>query len=1280
MIVFLTTADTEILAAKKASERLPDGFPEIFCANPQNIEHPEDFCRKLLPFAHAVLVRLLGGREAWKEGLDALRRICEQKGIPLLAFGGEVSPDADLAACSTVPSKIAASAFEYLRHGGVANTENLFRFVADTLLGGRFGFEEPQPIPTCGIYRPELEEALNPERPTVGIVFYRAHWVAGNTEFVDALIDALDRAGANALAVFSYSLRPDASGRVEALELFSGRIDALVVTVLASGRSGAQAPKSKEESWCDASWEVPHFEALGVPVIQGLCATTTKQEWQASQAGLGPLDAAMQVAIPEFDGRIIAVPFSFKEPEEPGSSVRVYRADPERTARLAELAARLGRLRRIPPERKRIAVILSNYPTRSARVGNAVGLDTPQSAVALLRALADARYKVGPIPSNGDALVHELLASGSYDDEFLTEEQMRRAVGRLDVQLYAEWFANLPDDLRDAVVAHWGRPPGDLYVEDGAIVLAGIRLGNVFVGIQPPRGFGERPMAIYHDPDLPPSHHYLAAYWWLERVFGADAVVHLGKHGSLEWLPGKGLGLSASCAPDAVLGALPLIYPFIVNDPGEGTQAKRRAHAVIIDHLIPPMMRAETYDDLARLEQLLDEYSQLQALDPAKLPEIQARIWELVLRAELHRDLGVDCKPDSFDDFLLHLDGYLCEIKDARIRGGLHVLGSAPSGDELIGMLAALLRLSGPHGPGLRAAVAAAFGLDEKKLLAEPGAPIGERICALGGLDDSSRCSDVIDRLEELSAELLRRMESFGWDPEAATKACEAVLGRQDEDVVSVLRFAASDLVPRIERTKEEIENLLLALEGGFVSPGPSGSPTRGAIEALPTGRNFYSVDPKAVPSRLAWETGRRLADDLLGRYLEEQGQYPETVGIVVWGTSAMRTQGDDIGEILALLGVRPVWNEESRRVVGLEVIPLEQLGRPRIDVVVRISGFFRDAFPNLISLIDEAVEAVAGLDEPDDANFVARHLREALARGMNDRSASIRIFGSKPGAYGAGLLQLIDARNWRTDADLAAVYEVWGGYAYGKGLDGVEAFEEMRESFSRIQAAVKNADTSEHDLLDSDDYFQYHGGMIAAIRALTGRNPRSYIADSSDPGSVRTRSLEEEIRRVFRARVVNPRWIAAMKRHGYKGAFELAATVDYLFGYDATGHVVEDWMYEAVARSYVLDPQVADFMKRSNPWALRSIVERLLEAAERGLWADPPLKTLEELRSSYLETEADLETRGESATGSEAHLDSRGEPALQSEARPESQSRPATDDATAFGALGASGAKGGLG
>ena len=1213
-VLLLSTADTELLAARQCG----GGYRT---ANPARVDLAD--LDGLLDGVDIAIVRLLGGRDAWPEGLERLRA----SGVPLVALGGEATPDAVMMALSTVPASLATEALGYLREGGIANLRELSRFLGVSVARLRGdstapiigeGFAPPEPMPQYGTRgaRPH-----DPRRPTVAVVFYRAHELSGNTAFVDTLCDAIEARGANALPVFCATLRGADSGLIDLLK----QADTVVATVLAAGGAASHAGGAAAGGDEDA-WDIGALAALDVPVVQAVCATTSRATWQASDAALTPMDAAMQVAIPEFDGRLVSVPFSFKE--EGPDGIPVYAADPERAARVAGIAVRHAALRHVPNRQKRLGIVLSSYPTKHARVGNAVGLDTPASAVRLLAALRDAGYDLGDgFPEDGDALVHTLIAAGGHDTEWLTEEQLRAAPVRVPASTYRRWFDALPASLRARMREHWGEPPGELYVDDSAgdsagdsgdepaIVLAAVAYGNVVLMIQPPRGFGENPVAIYHDPDLPPSHHYLAGYRWLaapggEGGFGADAVVHLGKHGTLEWLPGKGLGLAADCAPDAVLADLPLVYPFIVNDPGEGTQAKRRAHATIVDHLVPPMARADSYGDLARLEQLLDEYATCQALDPAKLPTVRAQIWTLVQAAQLHHDLRVDAQPSDaeFDDFVLHVDGYLCEVKDVQIRDGLHILGTAPTGEARVNMVLAVLRATqvwgGEHGalPGLRTAL---------------------------GLTEGTTDRAEVDAHEERARALVAAMESLRWDAASAGTVCREVLGRVVPDVVRLLEFAATEVVPRLEATGGEVDAVLHALRGGFVPPGPSGSPTRGVVNVLPTGRNFYGVDPKAIPSRNAWDVGAALADSLIRRHLDDTGGYPASVGLTVWGTSAMRTQGDDIAEVLALIGCRPTWDDASRRVTGFEIVPLAELGRPRIDVTVRISGFFRDAFPHVIALLDDAIGAVARLDEPPRSNHLRAH---ALAdysgpAGHGDwRRATTRIFGSKPGAYGAGLLPLIDARNWRDDHDLAEVYAAWGGYAYGRELDGRPARADLETAYRRIQVAAKNQDTREHDIFDSDDYFQYHGGMVAMVRSLTGSSPAAYVGDSALPETVRTRTLTEEAHRVFRARVVNPRWVAAMRRHGYKGAFELAATVDYLFGYDATAGVVDDWMYEQVAAAYVFDTETREFMERSNPWALRGVAERLLEAADRGLWAEPSAETVERLRETYLQLEGDLE------------------------------------------------------
>ncbi|MEV7397678.1 cobaltochelatase subunit CobN [Aeromicrobium sp. NPDC092404] len=1200
-IALLSTSDTDLLSARASGA-------DYTYANPARPGHQE--MAAAIESADLVVARILGSPQDLCEGFERIRAT----GKPMVVLGGEQTPNAELMEQSTVPIGICADAHVYLAEGGPANLAQLHAFLSDTVLLTGEGFEPPAVLPEFGVV-PRSSEGLDtsgksPEphsrKARVGVLYYRAHEASGNSAFAHQLADAIDATGqAYGVPIFSSSLRaaPD--------ELFTelGTLDALVVTVLAAGGT---KPGTVSAGGDDESWDVERMKALDIPILQGLCLTSSREDWAASDDGVTPLDSANQIAIPEFDGRIITAPFSFKEIDEDG--LPRYVADPERCARVAGIAVAHARLRHVAPADRKIVLMLSAYPTKHSRVGNAVGLDTPVSTIRLLREMRDAGYDLGApgevpglelddLTEAGDALIHALIAAGGQDEEWLTQVQLTESHVRIPAAQYAGWFEGFHPDLREAMLEAWGPAPGKLFVnDDQEIVLATIRAGNVVLMIQPPRGYGENPVAIYHDPDMAPSHHYLAAYRWVEQEFGAHAVVHLGKHGSMEWLPGKNAALSAACGTDAAIGNLPLIYPFLVNDPGEGAQAKRRAHATIVDHLIPPMARAESYGDIAKLEQLLDEYANIAAMDPAKLPAIRSQIWTHMRAAEMHRDLGLDDIPDEddFDDFIFNVDGWLCEIKDAQIRDGLHVLGQAPSGEARVNLVLSILRASQIWGgetgavPGLRAAL----GLKAD--------------AALG----------AIDEVEEQARGLVQGMEDADWDPAAARTLTDV------PEVVQVLEFAATEVVPRLARTTDELDHVLHALEGGFIPAGPSGSPLRGLVNVLPTGRNFYTVDPKAVPSRLAWETGRAMADSLIERHLADTGEYPRSVGLSVWGTSAMRTSGDDIAEVLALIGVEPEWDPASRRVNGLRVVPLDELARPRIDVTVRISGFFRDAFPHVIGILDDAIRQVAELDEPDALNYVRAHAQRDLAEHGDARRSTTRIFGSKPGSYGAGILQVIEAGNWRDDNDLAEVYTAWGGFAYGRDLDGAPAADDMRANYKRIAVAAKNIDTREHDIADSDDYFQYHGGMVATVRALTGSDPKAYVGDSTTPDAVRTRTLQEETTRVFRARVVNPRWIGAMQRHGYKGAFELAATVDYLYGFDATTGVVHDWMYDTLAKEYVLDEVNQDFMKKSNPWALRGIIERLNEAADRDLWAEPDPEVLAAMQQVYLDIEGDLEDR----------------------------------------------------
>ncbi len=1338
-LALLTHAPSDLTMLHSALAQLPQDFPPVAGVNLQALENETQLGEMLAAeFADVriVVLRVLGRLGSVPGFADLLKHV-EARGCRLIAVSGTGEPDPELAAVSTVQPHVLQQAQAYFQAGGGFNLAQLLRYLSDHLLLTGHGFEPAQALPEHGIYHPDLCEGAAVEdwlgvrdaaRPSVGIVFYRAHWMSGNTRFIDAMIDALEKQGMNVLPVFTSSLRAGSEGGAAlptALRYFAseGRTHVDVLINTTSFAMGEITPGGSTP----AGWSVGALEQLNVPILQAMTSGMMFEQWQQSVRGMNPLDAAMNVALPEFDGRIITVPVSFKAraagmPNE----VVEYEPLPDRMARVAGLTARFARLNHLPNAQKRVAFIFTNSNSKAAQIGNAVGLDAPASLMAILKSMQKAGYDIAELPETGTKLIHDLVDRCSYDNIYLSTEQLANAVGRVPAKTYQAWFDELPQDMRDKMAGQWGGPPGEAYMHDGHLAIAGLELGNAFVALQPPRGYGMDPDAIYHQPDLPPTHHYYALYRWLRDEWRADAIVHVGKHGTLEWLPGKGVGLSENCFPDGLLGDMPLFYPFIINDPGEGAQAKRRAHAVVVDHLTPPMTTADTYGALAQLTQLVDEYYQVEILDPAKLPLLQQQIWELVKQTNLDSDLqmrllhhdhdhGHDHHPHGHhhdhdhahhhDDELPEalsamggadvahliedLDGYLCELGAAQIRDGLHTLGQAPRGEQLVDMLVALTRLPNQDIPGLQEEVARLFGLKLDMLLENKGRrvnagpaleklanrPIVTRADALEAIDALDRklflelqarnfnpqeidavLKQVFDGIDEATTKPLlqpaARTRSVSFlqgvpkpvkpQPEPAVVPLNAVKDTTDrmQPLSRVLEFACRELVPKLALATDEIDNLLNGLSGGYVPAGPNGSPTRGMAHILPTGRNFYSVDPRSVPSQSAWRVGQQLAHEVLARHLRETQTYPESVAISIWGTSAMRTHGDDVAQILALLGVKPVWRPENRQLIGVEVIPLSELKRPRIDVTIRISGFFRDAFPQLIDLIDDAVNAVIKLDEPPEQNFVRKHyleeLSEWIGNGLDEDEASsrarYRIFGAKPGSYGAGILPLIQEKNWQNDADFAEAYINWGGFAYTRGAQGLDQREAFRTRLSTVQVALHNQDNREHDIFDSDDYLQFHGGMIATIRALTGQQPRHYFGDSHDPSRAQVRDLKEETLRVFRSRVVNPKWIASIQRHGYKGGLELTATVDYLFGYDATAQVMDDWMYEQVAKTYAFDPQMQQFLKEANPWAQNAIAERLLEAASRGMWAEPKPQTLEALQQLYLDSETLLEARGETA------------------------------------------------
>ncbi len=1108
----------------------------------------------------------------------------------------------------------------------------------------------------------------------IGILFYRAHYLSGNTKVIDAIAAALRHRQLMPVAIYVSSLKaidvqqsliqlcqpdpqapdpqaPDSQkpdSQAQPVELIINTTSFAIASLNPPSASTGQAPRSL-------------WQQLDVPVLQVICSGSGREQWQSHPQGLTPRDIAMNVALPEVDGRIITRAVSFKAAQQQLSpqqgsqtssqkglqkslqtDVVLYEPEGDRIEFVADLVARWIRLRRTPASDRKIALIMANYPNRDGRMANGVGLDTPASCLNLLKALKEAGYSVIGLPETGDALMAQLAAGTTNDPE---GHGLRPVAQSLTYSSYQTFFQTLPLAVQQSIEQRWGQPAAEwrrFYPElgpelaaaqntDSAAIdlpIAGVQFGNVFVGIQPSRGYDIDPSLNYHAPDLEPTHAYLGFYHWLRQQFGADAMVHVGKHGNLEWLPGKGIALSSQCYPEAAFGAMPHFYPFIVNDPGEGAQAKRRSQAVILDHLTPPMTRAELYGPLQQLESLVDEYYEAQNLDPTRLKVIGPKIMTLLENSNLQQELDLVLAQDLPDlsTWLPQIDGYLCELKEAQIRDGLHIYGQCPEGEQLRDLIVAIARHPNAQHVGLSRAIAQAWNLDLDPLTDDPAVPLREPA------PQTAECrtvGDVIEKIEIYAAELVSK--TIGQE---GLKLVDA----QPDALSAVLDWIANTLLPNLRQTTDEITHLLHGLSGGYVPSGPSGAPTRNRPEVLPTGRNFYSVDIRAIPTESAWDVGRKAAEIVVENYTQEQGEYPRTLGLSMWGTAAMRTGGDDMAEAMALIGVRPVWDGPSRRVVDFEILPLSLLGRPRVDVTLRVSGFFRDAFPNLISLFDQAVTAVAALDEPPDQNPLAAQVNTDCAywqgQGLSDAQSAersrYRIFGSKPGAYGAGLQGLIEAQNWESDADLARAYINWSSYAYTSGeggqADGNSAPEAFGQRLEQMQIVLQNQDNREHDLLDSDDYYQFQGGLTAAVKAKRGAAPVTYFGDNAVPENPKVRSLQSEIARVYRSRVVNPKWIKGVMRHGYKGAFEMAATVDYLFAYDATTGCVADHMYTGVAEAYVFDAEVRAFVEKSNPWALRDMAERLLEANQRGLWKGADEEMVDGLRAIAHEAEGKIE------------------------------------------------------
>ena len=1191
-VVIISAADTELAALSDARAEMTDP-PTLRLANMMHLTHPMSVDLHLDDCAtksRLVIARILGGAGYWKYGLTQYAARLREAGIPFAALPGDDKPDPELRELSTVSGEDYETLWSYLVEGGPENSTNLLAY-AKTMLDCGDKPTAPAPLLRAGVYWPgagiaDLKAAQagwTKDAPIVPIIFYRALVQGGGLNPINRLTRSLSRAGLNPLPIFVASLKDPVS--IATLhQIFH---DAPPDVILNCTAFAVGSPHDGDDS--------PQNPLLSndAPIFQVILSGASEATWTEGLHGLTARDIAMNVALPEVDGRILSRAVSFKGEaffdDATECPIATYQARGDRIDFVTQLTKNWATLRHTTPETKKTALILANYPNKDGRLANGVGLDTPAATVHVLNLLKNEGHNVTP-PEDSAALMAQIMAGPT---NWLTDRANKDGGETLPLDIYNQYFEALPWDIKDQITTRWGTPDQDPFLcliklppeaptdaPQTGFALSIHRFGNAVVGLQPARGYNIDPTDTYHSPDLVPPHNYLAFYFWLRHHWEADAIVHMGKHGNLEWLPGKAVALSETCWPEVVFGPTPHMYPFIVNDPGEGTQAKRRTSAVIIDHLTPPLTRAESYGPLRDLEALVDEYYEAAGVDPRRIEHLRGEILSLSDVTGLAKDAGFTGDKDGD---LGKLDAYLCELKEAQIRDGLHIFGQSPTGQQERDLAIALARVPRGDGKGQNASLLRALAIDL-------GLSIDPLDCDMAGtppekpdaLADGTTWRTNGDTIEKLEA-LCQRMVA-GEDPPRGPMSA------------AVLDEIHTEILPTVKACGDaEGSALLTALAGKFVPPGPSGAPTRGRMDVLPTGRNFYSVDSRAVPTPTAWALGWKSANLLIEKHLQDHGDWPRSMLVTAWGTANMRTGGDDIAQALALMGVKPKWDSANRRVTGFEVLPQSVLGRPRVDVTLRISGFFRDAFPQLIALVDSAARAVQDMDEPADLNPAA-----ARAKSGEDQT---RVFGSKPGAYGAGLQALIDERIWADKSDFAEAYLEWGSYAYGKGAEGRKDRKAFEARLSQAEAVVQNQDNREHDILDSDDYYQFEGGAAAAISTLQGQDRPIYHNDHSRPERPVIRTLDDEIGRVVRSRVVNPKWIDGVKRHGYKGAFEIAATVDYLFAFAATTGAVRNHHFDLVEEAFIKDDDTRDFIADANAPALKEIAQRLQEAIDRDLW-----------------------------------------------------------------------------
>ena len=1118
--------------------------------------------------------------------------------------------------------------------GGDENHMSSLKWALKTFDGVDIDVTEPITPMAQGVYVPgkgsfPLEDGLKDigrkGKPVIAIFFVNVFQLRHNTDAIDVLWEKVLSIGAEPVAIFLKSYEDDMTGNMGVARIIDehlirdgGSIVDAVINTMGFAMTLTAKPGTGEQTSDDN-----FFERLNVPVIQAINLYGPSKEWKDSPFGLSPADIAMSVVDPEYDGQIDSVPYCGTERDGTGNYRQVAIVD--RCEAIVEMAYRWAMLRHIPNKEKKVAILIYMYPPRQDLAGGGYGLDTLQSVSDMLGWFRDYGYTLDWMPEDGKELVTRLLEGVTNDDNWKSDKQLREAsVDFVSKEQYDIWFSEIAESAQRRFIEAWGETPGDQHILDGKLLLPGIMNGNIFIGFQPDRG--KCNTESYHDPWTAPPHQYLAYYRWLKYTWGADAVVHIGTHGTLEWLPGKSVGLSRECDPDIILDRVPNINPYIIDNPGEGMQSKRRQYAITTTHMIPSMARSGGYDEINELEVAVQAY--LKAKDFGqmdKLPSISNKVLECCVKLNMLSDLGIGSEPsnEEIDSSMDRLYDYILEVKDALIKDGLHILGDVPESERMDEMIYSLVRYPNGEIPSLRESIGRIYGYEVEDLLRNPS----------GSLSKGELKGEMIDRIDLDTFRLIESSRKEDFDIVRTKEIASDMFPGEHPELDRALEFMCGFLIDAIRRMGDEIEYVMKALDGGFVPPGPSGCPGRGRAQILPTGRNFYSIDPDGIPWNSSWEIGSKMAEQMVSRYLNDNGSYPKTVGMILWATDTMKTGGDDVAYILRLMGLRPVWAEYGGRVKDIEVIPLGELGRPRIDVTLRISGLFRDTFPNISNMIDRGVQTIAALDEDDEENYLAANVRrdivESIAQGIPvdeaKRMATYRVFGDAPGTYGCGISGMIESGNWRTVDDLGDSFVSHGCYVYGKGLKGEAQPEMFRRRLKVMDVTVKNHNTRAVDMLDMDDDFDNLGGFNAAVRSIRGEKPVSFMGDSSDTQFLKLRTAEEECRFIFRSKIDNPKWLNGLKKHGFAGAKELSKLFDYTMGWSGTSDIIEGWMYDDLAERFVLDEETREWIKNENPYAMMAMLARLQEAMNRGFW-DPDDTVKGRLKDIYIDFEERIE------------------------------------------------------